>query len=142
RRTGVRDGRARAVMNASFGHLAAWIAPVLVFTMEEAHRHRGGEGSVHLRLLPETEKSWRDEALAAEWAKLRRIRRVATGAIEIERREKRIGASLEAAPTLYLNDDALLAAVKGRDLAELFITSDVAIEKGEGPVGAFRLDDA
>ncbi len=140
--TDVRRRAARTVMNAIFDHLTVWIAPVLVFTMEEAHRHRGGEGSVHLRLLPETEKSWRDEALAAEWAKLRRIRRVATGAIEIERREKRIGASLEAAPTLYLNDDALLAAVKGRDLAELFITSDVAIEKGEGPVGAFRLDDA
>ena len=134
---------ARTVMNIVFEHLTAWIAPVLVFTMEEAwgHRHGKGAGSVHLRLLPEAERGWRDDALAAEWAKLRRIRRVATGAIEVERREKRIGASLEASPTVYLKDDALLAAAKGRDLAELFITADVRVETGDGPAAAFRLDE-
>ncbi|MCB2112423.1 MAG: isoleucine--tRNA ligase [Parvularculaceae bacterium] len=132
---------ARTVMDIVFDHLTAWIAPVLVFTMEEAWRSRGRTGSVHLRAAPETDTGWRDEALAAQWSKLRRIRRVATGAIEVERREKRIGASLEAAPTLYLGDDTLLSVVETRDLSELFITSQVRIEKGEGPAHAFRLED-
>jgi isoleucyl-tRNA synthetase len=64
-----------------------------------------------------------------------------TGAIEVERREKRIGASLEASPTLYLRDAALFSAIKDVDLAELFISSDVNVEKGEGPATAFRLNE-
>jgi isoleucyl-tRNA synthetase len=140
---------ARTVMEVLFDRLTVWIAPVLVFTTEEAWASRhgtemggGGFHSVHLRTLPETPKAWRDDALAATWDTLRDIRRAATGALEVERREKRIGASLEAALTLHLKDDALLAAVKGRDLSELFITSTVTVEKGEGPASAFRLDDA
>ncbi len=135
---------ARTVMDAVFDHLTAWIAPVLVFTMEEAwgFRHGTDKGSVHLRLLPEPQPAWRDEALATRWRSLRDIRRVVTGALEVERREKRIGASLEASPVLYLADDALIAAVKGVDLAELFISSNVSVEKGEGPAAAFRLPEA
>jgi isoleucyl-tRNA synthetase len=134
---------ARTVMDVVFEHLTAWISPVLVFTMEEAwgYRHGKGAGSVHLRQLPNADPSWRDEAIAARWDELRDIRRVVTGAIEVERREKRIGASLEAIATLYLRDDARLALAKAQDLAELFISSDVTIEKGEGPADAFRLDD-
>ncbi len=135
---------ARTVMDILFDRLTAWIAPILVFTMEEAwgHRHNNTRGSVHLRLLPAVEKAWRDDALAARWTSLRIIRRAVTGAIEIDRRDKRIGASLEAAPTVYLATDALMDSIKGRDLAELFITSDVRVEKGEGPANAFRIDEA
>jgi isoleucyl-tRNA synthetase len=139
---------ARTVMEVLFDRLTVWIAPVLVFTTEEAWASRhgteiggGGFASVHLRTLPEAPKGWRDEALAATWERLRDIRRVATGALEVERREKRIGASLEATLKLHLEDDAMFAAVKGRDLAEIFITSDVAVERGEGPAGAFRLPE-
>ena len=42
-------------------------------------------GSVHLETFPTTPRDWRDEALAARWAKIRRVRRVVTGALEIER---------------------------------------------------------
>jgi isoleucyl-tRNA synthetase len=137
---------ARTVMEILFDRLTVWIAPVLVFTTEEAWASRhgtemggGGFASVHMRTLPEAPAGWRDDSLAATWEKLRAVRRAATGALEVERREKRIGASLEAALTLYLADGALLAAVNGRNLAELFITSDVTVEKGEGPASAFRL---
>ena len=140
---------ARTTMEILFDRLTVWIAPVLVFTTEEAWASRhgtamggGGFASVHLRTLPETPAGWRNDAHAGTWEKLRDLRRAATGALEVERREKRIGASLEASLTLYLKDDALLAAVKERDLSELFITSEVTVEKGEGPAGAFRLDDA
>ncbi len=140
----MRRRAARTVMDIVFDHLTAWISPILVFTMEEAWRYRHGAGaaSVHLRQLPEAQKSWRDEALAERWQTLRDIRRVVTGALEVERREKRIGASLEAEPTVYLGADRLFAAIEGRDLADLFITSDVRVEKGDGPKDAFRMDEA
>ena len=135
---------ARTVMEIAFDRLTAWLAPICVFTTEEAWRGRNGEDarSVHLRRFPETPAAWRNDALAGRWETLRDIRRVVTGAIEVERRDKRIGASLEAAPTLYFKDDAMLSAVKGADLPELFIVSDVAVVKGDGPASAFRLAEA
>ena len=72
---------------------------------------------------------------------MRRVRRVVTGALEIERAQKRLGASLEAAPVVHIADDALLAAVQGLDLAEVAITSGIEVVAGEGPADAFRLDD-
>ncbi|MFZ5618082.1 MAG: isoleucine--tRNA ligase [Pseudomonadota bacterium] len=135
---------ARTVMEIAFDRLTAWLAPICVFTMEEAWLKRCGEAakSVHLRQFPQTPAGWRDGALAARWETLRDIRRVVTGALEVERREKRIGASLEASPTLYLEDDALLAIAEAQDLSELFISSDVKVEKGAGPANAFRLAEA
>ena len=64
-----------------------------------------------------------------------------TGALEIERASKRIGASLEAAPDVYVADAELLAALKDVDMAEICITSDISIRSGEGPQDAFRLDE-
>jgi isoleucyl-tRNA synthetase len=139
----VKRRAARTVMAAAFDRIAIWLAPVCVFTMEEAwlSRYPSADGSVHLQQFPQTPAEWRDGTLAADWARLRDIRRVVTGAIEIERRDKRIGASLEAAPVLHLADPALLELCRGADLADLFITAAVALKRGEGPASAFRLPD-
>jgi isoleucyl-tRNA synthetase len=132
----------RTTLDAVFSRLTAWLAPILPFTMEEAWTTRfPTAGSVHLRLLPQTPDAWRDEAAAAHIDKLRAIRAVVTGALELERREKRIGASLEAAPSVYVTDPALLAALKGVDFAELCITSGLQLHTGEGPADAFRLPE-
>ena len=141
--TSLRRRAARTVMSHAFDRIVAWLAPICVFTMEEAwlERHGDNGGSIHLQSFPETPSAWRNEALAAEWAKVRKVRRVVTGALEVERREKRIGASLEAAPEVFVADNDLLTAVKNHDLAELFITSHVSLKEGEGPDAAFRLDD-
>jgi len=119
------------------------MAPILVFTMEEVwlNRFPGAESSVHLQDFPETPVDWRDEALAAKWGKIRRVRRVVTGALEIERREKRIGASLEAAPTVYIADDETRALIEGAGFADLCITSDIMISADAAPSDAFKLDD-
>ena len=69
------------------------------------------------------------------------MRRVVTGALEIERKEKRIGSSLEAAPEVYVSDPGYLEAMQGVDLAEIAITSQAVLRDGEGPADAFRLDD-
>jgi len=133
----------RTVLDQIFSCLTAWLAPMISFTMEEAWQARFGEdaGSVHLRQFPDGLGVWRDDALAAKWQKVRTIRRVVTGALEIERAEKRIGSSLEAAPDVYVSDAGLLAAMDGVDLAEISITSQARLIEGDAPAGAFTLDD-
>jgi len=133
----------RTVLDELFSRLTAWLAPVLCFTVEEVWltRFPGDEASVHLRTFPETPGAWRNEALAEKWRKVRELRRVVTGALEVERREKRIGASLEAAPDVYVSKPEYAAALKGVDLAELAIASQATLIEGEGPADAFRLDD-
>ncbi|MFZ1682020.1 MAG: isoleucine--tRNA ligase, partial [Rhizobiaceae bacterium] len=66
---------------------------------------------------------------------------VVTGALELERAAKRIGSSLEAAPVVHIDDDALMATLGGIDPAEIFITSGTELRRGAGPADAFRLDD-
>ncbi|MBL8551955.1 MAG: isoleucine--tRNA ligase [Hyphomonadaceae bacterium] len=132
----------RTALDETFRRLAVWLAPILPFTMEEVWRTRFPEAaSVHLELFPATPKEWRVDAVAAEVAHLRRVRSVVTGALEVARREKKIGSSLEAAPRVFIADPALLNPVKTVDLAELCITSDIVIEAGEGPKGAFHLPE-
>ncbi|MEO9299076.1 isoleucine--tRNA ligase [Devosia alba] len=134
---------ALTVLNHLFDCLTAWLAPILVFTMEEVwlERHPGEGSSVHLRLFPEVPSDWLHAELAAKWQLIRTVRRVVTGSLEIERREKRIGSSLEAAPKVFIADPRYLTALEGQDLAEIAITSAISIETAEGPAEAFRLDD-
>jgi isoleucyl-tRNA synthetase len=115
---------------------------MLCFTAEEAWLAREPAAvSVHLEPFPPVPAQWRNDALAEKWRKLRNIRRVVTGALELERAAKRIGSSLEAAPIIYVGDPDLFAAAVDVDLAELCITSAATLVEGEGPNSAFRLDD-
>ena len=134
---------ALTVMDRLFAALTAWLAPMLCFTMEEAWltRFPDDKGSVHLREFPDVPDAWDDEGLREKWHKVRQVRRAVTGALEIERRERRIGSSLEAAPVVYVADDDLLGALEGLDLAEIAITSGARLVAGEGPADAFRLED-
>jgi len=138
---------ARTVLDQLFSCLTAWLAPILCFTAEEAWQFRYGRSeaqawtdSVHLRVFPDVPKGWRDEALAAKWDKVRDLRRVVTGALELERADKRIGASLQAHPTVYANG-VYIDSLKGIDLAEIAITSAATLAHGAPPAGAFTLPD-
>src|ERR1700675_2540616 len=93
----------RTVLDRTFDCLVRWLAPILCFTAEEAWLARYGDAdlSVHLELFAEVPEAWRDPALAARWAGLRDLRRVVTGALEVERAEKRIGSSLQAAVAIF-----------------------------------------
>ena len=97
--------------------------------------------SVHLELFPEVPASWRDDALAEKWRKVRSVRRVVTGALELERANKKIGSSLEAAPEVFISDQELFAAIVDVDLAEVCITSAATLVEDVGPGDAFRLPD-
>ncbi|HLK80138.1 MAG TPA: isoleucine--tRNA ligase [Xanthobacteraceae bacterium] len=166
------------VIEEVFRATVIWLAPMLCFTAEEAYLSRygyqtpdvggpttddGGRASdvrhltsglrypmsVHLERFPEIPAAWRDEALARVWGDVRRVRRVVTGALEIERANKRIGSSLEAAPAIYISDPALMRTIATElagehgevGMAEVAITSGATVTPGEGPAGAFRLDD-
>ncbi len=130
------------VVRKLFDSTVLWLAPLLTFTSEEAWLERNPDAtSVHLEQFPAVPAEWRDDALADKWRKIRRVRRVVTGALEIERREKRIGSSLEAAPVVHISDDGLLAAIDGADMAEICITSGFQIAPGSAPDGAFKLDE-
>jgi isoleucyl-tRNA synthetase len=119
-----------------------WFAPVLSFTCEEAWQlFSPNVPSVHLTLFPEGLEPFRNDKLAAKWETIRNVRRVVTGALELERAAKRIGSSLEASPIIYVSDRATLATLFDVDLAEVCITSGVVLVEGEGPADAFRLPD-
>jgi len=134
---------ARTVLDQLFDCLTAWLAPVLVFTTEEAWlcRHPSADGSVHLRQFPHVPAAWLNPALGRRWEQLRQVRRVITGALEVERQEKRIGSSLEAAPEVHVTGEVLATLLKEVDLAELAITSGIELIEGAPPAASFRLDD-
>ncbi len=120
-----------------------WLAPLLCFTAEEAWlaRYPSEETSVHLEVFPTIPPAWRNDDLAEDWEAIKRVRRVVTGALEIERANKKIGSSLEAAPQVFIADDALLAALADVDFAEVCITSGIEVIAGDPPAGAFTLPD-
>ncbi|NVK35297.1 MAG: isoleucine--tRNA ligase, partial [Rhodobacteraceae bacterium] len=141
-KSSVRRKSALYVIDKVFNCLVTWMAPIMPFTMDETWTSRYGEDAcVHLEQFPAVPTSWKDDALAAKWAKIKTVRRVVTGALEIERREKRIGSSLEAHPIVHVTDPELMAALEGRDMADIAITSQVTLSSTPAPADAFTLDD-
>ena len=133
----------RTVMDIVFDSLAKWLAPILCFTAEEAWLARHGDAadvSVHLEVFPILPDAWIAPALAQRWSTIRDLRRVVTGAIELERAAKRIGSSLQASITLYAGAEAE-QALAGLDLAEICIVSEASLDLGAAPADAFAMAD-
>ncbi len=135
----------RTVLDTLFNCLSAWLAPVICFTAEEIWRARHGEDaeSVHMRTFPDIPAEWRDDALNEKWQTIRQLRRAVTGALEVERAEKRIGSSLQAVPEIYAEARyrEALEGLSESEIADLFITSGAVFAEGEAPADAFRVDD-
>jgi isoleucyl-tRNA synthetase len=132
----------RTVMYAAFERLTVWLGPLMPFTMEEAWAtFRPNAGSNSLRAFPPTPEDWKNPAEAERWARVERVTSVVTGALEIERREKRLGAALEAAPVVHIADPLLRAAFDGLDPAEVFRTSQAVLTSDPAPPEAFTLPD-
>ncbi len=125
-----------------FDRVTTWLAPMLPFTTEEAwlDRYPTAE-SVHMEQFRETPAEWRDEALAEKWRKVKQVRRVVTGALELERADKRIGSSLEAAPIVYITDEKLKESLDGLDFADICITSAITVNSDVAPANAFTIED-
>jgi isoleucyl-tRNA synthetase len=134
---------ARTVMDRTFDCLVRWLAPIICYTADEAWLARHGDVpgvTIHLETFATVPEAWLDTALGERWETLRNIRRVATGALELERAAKRIGSSLQAAIDLYVPAETadLLRSV---DLAELCITSAGNVTVALPPGNAFTLPD-
>ncbi len=131
---------ARSVMDVLFTCLTRWLAPILCFTAEEAFlaRHPDENASIHLDTFPDVPGTWRDDALAERWKTIRDIRRVVTGALEVERGAKRIGSSLQAAPLLHI-PAAYAHLLAGLDMAEIAIHLGIGVVVGSAPDGTFTL---
>ncbi|HYG27153.1 MAG TPA: class I tRNA ligase family protein, partial [Caulobacteraceae bacterium] len=136
----VRRRAARTVMDAVFERLTIWLAPLLSFTTEEAWNTRFPDRSSNcLRVFPDTPAEWRNDAEAARWQRIEEVTGAVTLALETERREKRIGGALEAAPEVSTEH---LDAFGGLDAAEIFRTSAATLAGGELSVRPFRAEGA
>ncbi|WP_455482128.1 isoleucine--tRNA ligase [Bartonella sp. B35(2025)] len=130
------------IVREIFERMVTWLAPMLPFTMEEAWLERYPEShSVHLEQFRLAQKEWQNEVLAERWKKVRQVRKVVTGALELERAEKHIGSSLESAPIVFISNPVLLEALENLDMAEICITSALTIVQDTPPSDAFVLND-
>ncbi len=134
---------ARTVLDILFHRLTTWLAPVLVFTMEEVwlERFPGDDSSVHLVDIPTTPADWRDAELEANVAKIRRVRRAVTAALEVQRQDKVIGSSLEAAPIVHVEDAEVRELLSTFDANDLCITSGLTVTGDPAPAEAFRVPE-
>jgi isoleucyl-tRNA synthetase len=124
----VKRRAARTVMHEVFLRLTAWLAPLAPFTMEEAWSTRFPDaGPNALRVLPERVDAWENEAEAKRWHAIVWVTEEVTEKLEIERREKRIGSALEAAPRVSVPDSWSQELFAGMDAAEVFRTSAAEI---------------
>ena len=141
---GTKRKAARTVLDILFHRLTTWLAPMLCFTMEDVwlQRNHENESSIHLVDIPETSSDWLNGKVASKWEAIRNVRRVVTGAIEVERTAKNIGSSLEAAPEVYFNSNVDLKSLSETvDFADICITSDIKLIDGKPSAQGFWLDD-
>ena len=127
-------GRRRATQTAMreiFSALCQLLAPVLVFTADEAWQYLGPASSVHCEEFPPAQDRFRGHGMAGETVtELLRLRGIIGQAIEKARQEKLIGNALEAAVVLHSNSKATNELSK-EELEEFFILSDLTIQPAQ-----------
>jgi isoleucyl-tRNA synthetase len=115
--------------------LTKLMAPVLSFTAEEiwrtlpeSVRTEAKADSVHIAMFPEVDPRWADQTLAERWERLLDVRVAVQAALEVKRRDKVIGAPLEARVVIEANTDRYeFLKHYNQDLAAFFIVSDVEL---------------
>ena len=121
--------------------LTRLLAPILSFTAEEiwqAMPHAANENgkSVFLNLMPTYDEALTFPEISDRWNRMLDLRDDMMKALELARADKMIGKSLDAAITVYTEDEAIydLLAGFGRELATVTITSDAKVIKSAAPV--------
>ncbi len=122
----------QTAMHRIFDALCRLLAPIVVFTAEEAWGYFGLGGSVHLQMFPDVDQTFRDAAVRARMDELLKLRGVIGQAIERARQEKLIGNALEAAVVLHC-DKKSVAGNSREEMEEFFILSDLVIEPANEP---------
>jgi isoleucyl-tRNA synthetase len=120
----------QAAMHRIFDALCRLLAPILVFTAEEAWGYLDASSSVHVQEFPDEAPAFRDADAQQRVEQLLHLRSAIGQAVERARQEKLIGNALEAAVTLTC-DDATVAGIPKEELEEFFILSDLTLQPGK-----------
>jgi isoleucyl-tRNA synthetase len=97
--------------------------------------------SVHLQDFFPAPAEWANAELVRKWTRVRELRRVVTGALELARADKTIGSSLEAAPVLVVSEASDKALFDSIDLAEIAITSVASVEAAASLDGLYAVPE-
>ncbi|NMB34471.1 MAG: isoleucine--tRNA ligase [Clostridium sp.] len=128
---------AQTAMYEILESLIKMLSPVLAFTSEEMwqfmpHKSTNDPESVQLNQWPSTNKKYYNPVLDEKWGKVMEIRDVVSKALEIARKEKVIGHSLNAKVTIFADKDMydFLKTVE-KQLMTVFIVSGIELKMGE-----------
>jgi isoleucyl-tRNA synthetase len=125
----------QAAMHRIFDALCRLLAPITVFTAEEAWSYLGVSKSVHLQLFPEQDAEFRNPTAQGQVEQLLNLRAVIGQAVERARQEKLIGNALEAAVVLHCEQESI-SSISNEELEEFFILSDLKVESGKEPAAS------
>jgi len=135
---------AQTAINEILEVLVRLMAPLLSFTADEIWDYLKGENrtaSVHADLFFPVNDAYKDPALASRWEDIITLRREVTKALEIARKEKRIGHSLDATVSLGLPPELLEKLAPYRDhLRSIFIVSSVELAETDQVDDGFSSD--
>jgi isoleucyl-tRNA synthetase len=143
----------RCVLHTLFQHLVRRLAPIIVYTAEEAwlsfHAAKAKQAgisfekeniSIHLEKFLAPSSQWLNPSLYEKINKVKEIRKSITTAIEIARKEKILGSSLQASVEIFDPDDIIL--INCTDFwEEIAITSKIKLHKSPIPANAFIADE-
>jgi len=132
----------QTVLDILFHHLLRLLAPILCFTIEEAWQSRmGSNTSIHNENFCSIDETWIRNDLDESWSFYKKLKRLINGAIEVERKNKTIGSSLEASVILFINDDKKINLVNNEMVEQVSIVSKIEIKKEGLPQNCYTLDD-
>ncbi len=116
----------RTVLDVLFHALVRYAAPVLVFTAEEVWTTRFGADaeSVHLLEWPAAPVA-NNNVAPDDWSRLRSLRIDVLGILEVLRRNKSIGSSLEAIVEIATGNAEDFKLLTSVDLTEILIASEI-----------------
>ena len=130
---------AQTAIHLIFDTLTKLLAPILVFTTDEAHAYAQSNedfpsGSIHLETWPEAPETWQHAQAGQDIDKLLKTRDTVNEKLESLRRDKEIGQSLDA--TVIIRGDSKnetfhLLQSYVEHLPELFIVSQVYLESDD-----------
>jgi isoleucyl-tRNA synthetase len=128
RRNNLTRRATRTVLDILFNHLLKLLAPILCFTAEEAWQSRlGNNSSIHNQDFPSINHDWINEKLSSKWEYLKLVRKSVNGAIEIERKNKLIGSSLEADVEIHFLNENEILSIEVQDLEDICIVSKLRV---------------
>lgn len=133
---------AQSVMHEVLETLVRLMAPVLSFTADEIWQYMTGKErplSVHADLFPPLNEEYRDTELAERWEEIISVRKEVTKVLELARKEKSIGHSLDAAVRLGLSHElADKLAPYVNQLRSIFIVSSVDLAEIDQVEGGYE----